>query len=73
MQLVILVAIICIIYLLANKHPFLTGLVAMVPVKMIAALFFGKGNLSPIVDGLLLGSALTTGFILFLWLYLKWA
>jgi len=73
MPLVSLIAVIIVIYLLAERHAFLAGLVAMIPVKALSALFFGRENLSPIVDGLLLGSALTTGFILFLWLYLKWA
>ncbi len=71
MKLISLIAVICVIYLLVDKHPFLAGLVAMIPVKILSALYFRGTDILPVVNGLLLGSCITTGVLIILWITLK--
>ena len=70
MQAIILVAVIVLIYFLMRLNPFLAGLAAMIPVKIISALIFAKNLdvLSSALNGLLIGSFITTFCLFLLWI-----
>ena len=72
MSLIILISVVVLIYFIAPHYPFIAGLVAMIPIKIISALLFGN-DLQKITDGLLLGSVVTTACLMCLWGYFKWA
>lgn len=71
MKLFALVSVLGAVFLLTERHPFLAGLVAMIPVKILAALWFRGSDLLPVVDGLLLGSVATSVGLFGLWLWLR--
>lgn len=71
MQLISLIILVCILYYLAPHYPFAAGVLACLPIKIIAV-FLSADNILKATEGMLVGGTTVLFLLILIYGYLKW-